>query len=182
MCDVASLVITALVVHRLGSYKMKLKMMQYMGTREAGQAAAPFNHYERTAQEADLSFLYPAHFNHYTMFCRRGSIRSYKASWSPPCSPYSHTQCFVFLFKLLEFQTEKGSSILTFCLWKARTLWSLYLTHPLQGEAHFIKQKSPDIPQEGEEILIWTLITHISSSCWGVICNCLSEDVKIKVL
>lgn len=87
MCDVASLVITALVVHSLGSYKMKLKMMQYMGTREAGQAAAPFNHYERTAQEADLSFLYPAHFNHYTMFCRRGSIRSYKASWSPPGLP-----------------------------------------------------------------------------------------------
>lgn len=99
------------------------------------------NHYERTAQEADPSFLYPAHFNHYTMICSRGSIISFKASWSPPWSPYSHTRCFVFLFKLLEFQTGKGSNALTCHLWETGTLWSLYLTHPLQGETHFIKQK-----------------------------------------
>lgn len=141
MRDVASLIITALVVHSLGWYKMKLKMMQYTRTREAGQAASPFNHYERTAQEADPSFLYSAHFNHYTMICSRGSIRSFKASWSPPWSPYSHTRCFVFLFKLLEFQTGKGSNALTCRLWEAGTLWSLYPTRPLQGETHFIKQK-----------------------------------------
>lgn len=122
MRDVASLIITALVVHSLGWYKMKLKMMQYTWTREAGQAASPFNHYERTAQEADPSFLDPAHFNHYTMICSRGSIRSFKASWSPPWSPYSHTRCFVFLFKLLEFQTGKGSNALTCRLWEAGTL------------------------------------------------------------
>lgn len=113
-----SLTITAWVVHSLGGYETKLKMMQYPGTGEARQAAALSHQYERTAQEAYLCFLDPAHFSLSVMFSGR-VIRSDKTLWSLPCSPalpftFILMGCFPPLHALC-ISERKRSNILTLC-------------------------------------------------------------------
>lgn len=109
-----SLIISALVVRSLGGNEMKLKMMQYMSTRDAGQAAAPFHHYESSTSckpvlpvPSTFPPLYDVQEQSYHQKLWNLMVLSR--------SPLQSHSMFVFLSRLLAFQTRKGTIILTLC-------------------------------------------------------------------
>lgn len=120
-----SLIISALVVRSLGGYEMKLQMMQYTALATPGKRLLHFS-IKRAEQVANLSFLYPAPFHLYTMCRSRVIIRSYETSWSSRSPLQSHSM-FVFLSRLLAFQTRKGTIIWTLCAHAKAALWGPFL-------------------------------------------------------